>query len=109
MQDLLRRIPPDTSLEDIASELKFIAGVRQAFLNLIMGIACPLKKLRKNCLHGLSNKTHPRQWVVHSDPLYSKGGVSLCNPTHGSGWIVQIRSTRKAEFRFAIPPTAVGG
>jgi len=40
-------------------------------------------------------KSHPRQWVDASDPFYS-------NPTHGSGWMLQILST-------VIPPTAVGG
>lgn len=34
VQDLLRRIPDDTSLQDIARELEFIAAVRQGLAEL---------------------------------------------------------------------------
>jgi hypothetical protein len=31
------------------------------------------------------------------------------NPTHGSGWMVQVLSTEQEGCIFLIPPTAVGG
>ncbi len=37
VQDLLRRIPDDTSLHDIARELEFIAAVRQGLSELDNG------------------------------------------------------------------------
>lgn len=37
VQDLLRRIPDDTSLNDIARELEFIAAVRQGLSELDNG------------------------------------------------------------------------
>jgi len=76
------------------------------------------------------SESHPRQWVDGSDPFYtSETGFSL-NPTHGSGWMIQILSTRETGFSrnpthgsgwmvqilstrkqvsVGIPPTAVGG
>src|SRR5215218_2062185 len=56
-------------------------------------------------------------------PPTAVGGVSgsLCkathegfaqkvlNPTHGSGWFIQMLSTRKLLSGVEIPPTAVGG
>jgi len=39
-------------------------------------------------------ESHPRQWVDGSDLFYRKTGFSR-NPTHGSGWMVQILSTRE--------------
>src|SRR5215217_4940811 len=35
--------------------------------------------------------------------------LKVVNPTHGSGWIVQMLSTRKLPSGVEIPPTAVGG
>src|ERR1700752_1587017 len=56
-------------------------------------------------------KSHQRQWVDGSDPLYSESHPTLgANPTNGSWWMVQILSTQKATQRLVqIPPTAVGG
>src|SRR5829696_4006422 len=33
----------------------------------------------------------------------------LRNPTHGSGWIIQMLSKRNTNGRLRIPPTVVGG
>src|SRR5258705_10851145 len=44
-------------------------------------------------LQGLckKSKSHPRQWVDASDPLYSNGTtVNSLNPSNGSLWMVQI-------------------
>src|SRR2546426_12694274 len=56
-------------------------------------------------------ESHPRQWVDRSSPAYRRRHPRCSpNPTHGSGWIVQVRPT-DAGTRDAprIPPTAVGG
>jgi hypothetical protein len=56
VQDLLRRIPDDASLQDIARELEFIAAVRQGVAELDNGDSVSrLKKLSKNFPHGLSS------------------------------------------------------
>src|SRR6266403_2177887 len=38
-------------------------------------------------------KSHPREWVDGSDPTYIRARTAFWNPTHGSGWIVQIQPT----------------
>ena len=45
VQDLLRRIPDETSLEDIARELEFIAGVRQGIAELDNGNSVPIEQV----------------------------------------------------------------
>lgn len=47
VQDLLRRIPDDTSLEDIARELEFIAAVRQGLLDLDNGNSMPIEEVER--------------------------------------------------------------
>jgi len=47
VQDLLRRIPDDTSLEEIASELKFIAAIRQGLSELDNGDSVPIEEVEK--------------------------------------------------------------
>src|ERR1700730_12697653 len=42
-------------------------------------------------------------------PTRYRGFVSIRNPTHGSGWIVQIRPTNVGFASLRIPPTEVGG
>src|SRR6266487_4403054 len=42
-----------------------------------------------------TQKSHPREWVDCSDPTYTRAQTEFLNPTHGSGWIVQIRPTRE--------------
>jgi hypothetical protein len=41
VQDLLRRLPDDASLEDIARSLRFIAAVRQGITELDQGESVP--------------------------------------------------------------------
>jgi predicted transcriptional regulator len=45
VQDLLRRIPDDTSLEEIARELEFIAAVRQGLSELDNGDSVPIEEV----------------------------------------------------------------
>ncbi len=47
-------------------------------------------------------KSHPREWVDVSVPTYQMRARPSENPTHGSGWIVQIQPLNN-------PPTPVGG
>ena len=45
VQDLLRRIPDDASLQDIVRELEFIAAVRQGLTDLDNGDSVTLEEV----------------------------------------------------------------
>ena len=45
--DLIRKLPEDTSLRDIAREIEFIAGVREGFEQLDRGEGTPAEDVRK--------------------------------------------------------------
>jgi len=47
VQDLLRRIPDDASLQDIARELEFIAAVRQGLAELDNGEKIPIDQVEQ--------------------------------------------------------------
>lgn len=47
VMDLVRRMPEDVSLHDIAREIEFVAGVREAFAELDRGEGVPLEKVEK--------------------------------------------------------------
>lgn len=47
VQDLLRRIPDDASLQDIARELEFIAAVRQGLSELDKGEATSIDDVER--------------------------------------------------------------
>lgn len=47
VQDLLRRIPDDTSLQEIARELEFIAAIRQGLSELDNGDCVPIEEVEK--------------------------------------------------------------
>ena len=47
VQDLLRRIPDDASLQDIARELEFIAAVRQGLSELDNGDSVSIDEVEK--------------------------------------------------------------
>jgi hypothetical protein len=47
VQDLLRRIPDDTSLQDIARELEFIAAVRQGLAELDNGDSVSIEEVER--------------------------------------------------------------
>src|ERR1044072_5417075 len=47
VQDLLRRIPDDTSLQEIARELEFIAAIRQGLSELDNGDSVPIEEVKK--------------------------------------------------------------
>ena len=46
---------------------------------------------------------------MKSVPPRGRDCVETQNPTHGSGWIIQIQPTRRCLRNFGIPPTEVGG
>ena len=46
-QDLLNRIPDETSLEDIARHLEFIAAIRQGRFELDNGDSVPIEELEE--------------------------------------------------------------
>jgi predicted transcriptional regulator len=48
VQDLLRRIPDDTSPQDIAQELEFIAAVRQGLSELDNGDSVSIEEVEKD-------------------------------------------------------------
>jgi predicted transcriptional regulator len=47
VQDLLRRIPDDASLQDIARELEFIAAVRQGLAELDNGHSVSIEEVER--------------------------------------------------------------
>jgi predicted transcriptional regulator len=47
VEDLLRRIPDDTSLEDIAQEIQFIAAVRKGLSELNNGESIAIEEVEK--------------------------------------------------------------
>jgi predicted transcriptional regulator len=47
VEDLLRRMPDDVSLQDIARELEFIAAVRQGLSELDNGNSVPLEEVEQ--------------------------------------------------------------
>ena len=47
VQDLLRRIPDDASLQDIARELEFIAAVRQGLADLERGDSVSIEEVER--------------------------------------------------------------
>src|SRR6266496_14074 len=53
------------------------------------------------------NPTHGSGWMVQI--LSAELGPLHKNPTHGSGWMIQILSTENWARCTKIPPTAVGG
>lgn len=48
VHDLLRRLPDDTSLEDIARELEFIAAIRQGLSELDNGDTVTIEEVEKD-------------------------------------------------------------
>ena len=47
VQDLLRRIPDDASLQDIAREIEFVAAIRQGLSELDNGDSIPIEEVEK--------------------------------------------------------------
>ena len=45
--DLVRRLPEDTSLREIAREIEFVAGVREGFAQLDRGEGVPIEEVEK--------------------------------------------------------------
>ena len=44
--DLIQRLPQETSLQDIAREIEFIAGIREGFEELDKGEGVPAEEVR---------------------------------------------------------------
>ena len=47
VDDLLRRIPDDASLEDIARAIEFVAAIRQGLFELDHGNSIPVEEVEK--------------------------------------------------------------
>jgi len=45
--DLVKRLPDDSTLRDIAREIEFVAGVREGFAQLDRGEGTPLEEVAK--------------------------------------------------------------
>ena len=45
--DLVRRLPEDASLREIAREIEFVAGVREGFAQLDRGEGVPIEEVEK--------------------------------------------------------------
>jgi predicted transcriptional regulator len=45
--DLIRKLPEDASLSDIAREIEFIAGVREGFEQMEQGEGTPAEEVRR--------------------------------------------------------------
>ena len=45
--DLVTRLPAEVTLEDIAREIEFVAGVREGFEQLNRGESVPLEEVEK--------------------------------------------------------------
>ena len=50
VQDLLRRIPDDASLQDIAREIEFVAAIRQGLSELDNGDSIPIEEVEKKLI-----------------------------------------------------------
>ncbi|MFA6961947.1 MAG: hypothetical protein WC205_14420 [Opitutaceae bacterium] len=47
VQDLLRKLPEDVTLHDIAREIEFVAGVRQGLAEIDEGKSIPLEEIER--------------------------------------------------------------
>jgi predicted transcriptional regulator len=45
--DLIQRLPEDTSLDEIARELEFLAGIQEGFAQLERGEGVPAEEVRR--------------------------------------------------------------
>jgi len=47
VQTILKQLPPDVSLHEVAREIEFIAGVREGFAQLDRGEGIPIEEVEK--------------------------------------------------------------
>jgi predicted transcriptional regulator len=47
VQTILKQLPPDVSLHEVAREIEFIAGVREGFAQLDRGEGMPIEEVEK--------------------------------------------------------------
>jgi hypothetical protein len=64
VQDLLRRVPDNASLQDIARELEFIAAVRQGLTELDNGLSVVIEEVEQE-LHSYTNIFRPHKSRSH--------------------------------------------
>jgi predicted transcriptional regulator len=55
VQTILRQLPPDVSLHEVAREIEFIAAVREGLAELDRGEGVPLDQVRREV----------REWAKH--------------------------------------------
>ncbi|MSU48956.1 MAG: hypothetical protein EXS37_07710 [Opitutus sp.] len=47
VQTILKQLPPDVSLHEVARKIEFIAGVREGFAQLDRGEGSPIEEVEK--------------------------------------------------------------
>jgi predicted transcriptional regulator len=47
IQTILKQLPPDVSLREVAREIEFVAGVREGFEQLDRGEGVPIEEVQK--------------------------------------------------------------
>src|SRR5882762_938428 len=52
-----------------------------------------------------ANPTHGSGWIVQVQPTNQGDATSSLNPTHGSGWIVQVQPTNQGDATSSLNPT----
>ena len=52
VQELLKKLPDEASLNDIAQEIEFVAGIREGIAELDRGQFLSAEQLRLVCAHG---------------------------------------------------------
>jgi hypothetical protein len=69
-------------------------GVRAAATDPTINIAFLTEGIHQpEAVRKLRNPTHGSGWIVQVLPTVSECPTSFSNPTHGSGWIVQVLPT----------------
>ena len=54
------------------------------------------------------NPTHGSGWIVQVQPTNQGGSIASSNPTHSSGWIVQVQPTNEGGSIASSNPTHGG-
>jgi hypothetical protein len=64
--DLIKKLPPDASLHEIAREIEFIAGIREGFEQLERGEGVAGEKVREMVPSWIVNQDQKAVWVSGS-------------------------------------------
>ena len=73
--DLLRRLPDDVTLYDIAQKLEFVAAVRQGLADLEAGRSVSIQQIERNLASWSVTVGHKRKRNVKARP--AKGGSAI--------------------------------